>query len=261
MVSLKFYQEDCLNVLPELRDVNLIITDPPYNIGWKYSSKVNDRKKDYHSWCLEWAELCFRSLDNNGILCVINYPENNNILYTDLIRKGYNFVQQLIWKYPTNVGQSKKKYTRSYRTILIFSKTKDYKFNSRKQQYKNPTDKRIKERIAQGHLPTHYDVFDINMCKNVSKDKKNNGINQLPRELVKLLIKSYSNPKDIVLDPFVGNGTVMNIAEELDRVGYGIDINDYNKPEVNSCLPLTQNSKDDGIPPTNELVGILPKIL
>ena len=65
------------------------------------------------------------------------------------------------------------------------------------------------------------------MCKNVSKDKKNNGINQLPRELVELLIKSYSNQKDIVLDPFVGNGTVMLIAEELNREGIGIDINTY----------------------------------
>ena len=224
---MKFYQEDCLNILPQLQNINLIVTDPPYNIGWNYSYKVNDRKKDYHSWCLKWAELCLKSLDSDGILCIINYPENNNILYADLIRKGYNFIQQLIWKYPTNVGQSKTKYTRSYRTILIFSKSKKYTFHPEKQQYKNPTDKRIKERIAQGHLPTHYDVFDINMCKNVSKDKKNNGINQLPRELVELLVKTYSNPKDIVLDPFVGNGTVMLIAEELDREGTGIDLNKY----------------------------------
>ena len=224
---MKFYQDDCLTVLPNLKDINLIVTDPPYNIGWKYSLKVNDRKKDYHTWCLEWAELCLRSLDKKGVLCIINYPENNNILYADLIRKGYNFVQQIIWKYPTNVGQSKRKYTRSHRTILIFSKSKDYTFHPAKQEYKNPTDKRIKERIKQGHLPTHYDVFDINMCKNVSKDKKNNGINQLPRKLVELLIKSYSNQKDTVLDPFVGNGTVMLIAEELNREGIGIDINKY----------------------------------
>lgn len=224
---MKFYQEDCLKVLPKIKDIDLIITDPPYNIRWNYSSQVNDRRKDYHKWCLEWAELCFKSLSDNGLFCIINYPENNNILYTNLIKKGYNFVQQLIWNYPTNIGQSKKKYTRSHRTILIFSKSKKYTFNPKKQKYKNPTDKRIKERIAQGNLPTHYDVFNINMCKNISKDKKNNGINQLPRKLIELLIKSYSNPKDTILDPFVGNGTVMLIAEELDREGIGIDLNKY----------------------------------
>jgi len=225
---MKFYQEDCLTILPKLQNVNLIVTDPPYNIGWKYSSKVNDRKKDYDVWCVEWAELCFKTLNDKGVLCIINYAENNNILFTRLIEKGYNFVQQLIWNYPTNVGHSKKKYTRSYRTILVFSKSKDYFFNPVKQPYKNPTDKRIKQRITDGNDGTnHYDVFTYNLCKNVSKDKKNNGINQLPRELVEMLINTYTEEFDTVLDPFVGNGTVINIAEELCRNSIGIDINTY----------------------------------
>lgn len=222
-----FIKGDCIKELPKLKDIDLIVTDPPYNIGWKYSSKVNDRKKDYHAWCLQWAELCIKSLKSTGILAIINYPENNNILYSNLVSLGYNFIQQLIWNYPTNVGHSKKRYTRSYRTILIFSKGKDYTFNPYKQQYKNPNDKRIKERIKQGRLPNHYDIFNINLCKNVSKDKNKNGINQLPKELVTMLIETYSKKADTVLDPFVGNGTVMNIANELNRQGIGIDINVY----------------------------------
>ena len=149
----KIYQGDCLDLLKEIKEktVDLIITDPPYNIGWKYSKEVDDNKKDYNIWCLEWAELCFKTLKDKGIFCIINYPENNNILFTNLIQKGYNFVQQLIWNYPTNIGHSKRKYTRSYRTIIIFSKSKDYNFNPEIQPYKNPTDKRIQERIKQGH--------------------------------------------------------------------------------------------------------------
>ena len=225
-----FHKGDCLEILPRINNVDLIVTDPPYNIGWKYSDKINDNKKDYDSWCVEWAELCFKTLNDKGVLCIINYPENNNILYTELIKRGYHFVQQLIWAYPTNVGHSKKKYTRTYRTILIFSKSKDYMFNPIKQPYKNPTDKRIKERIANGHKGTnHYDIFNINLCKNVSKSKKNNGINQLPNKLVDMLIKTFTEPLDTILDPFVGNGTVMDRAYELNRNGIGIDINEYQK--------------------------------
>lgn len=224
----RFIQGDCIKELPKIKGVDLIITDPPYNIGWKYSSKVNDRKENYNDWCVEWAELCFESLNNKGVFCIINYPENNNILFTRLVEKGYNFVQQLIWTYPTNVGHSKNKYTRSHRTILVFSKSKDYTFNPEIQPYKNPTDKRVKERIAKGHKgTTHYDVFTYNLCKNVSKDKKNNGINQLPRELVEMLINTYSKEFDTILDPFVGNGTVMDLSEEWCRNSIGIDINDY----------------------------------
>jgi DNA modification methylase len=232
----EFIQGDILETIPVIpknktsglyRDFDLILTDPPYNIGWKYSSKVNDNKKNYDEWCLEWAELCISNLSRKGVLAIINYPENNNKLYTDLIRKGYRFVQELVWEYPTNVGQSYKKYTRNFRTIIIFSKTGAYTFNPEKQEYKNPTDKRIKERIRDGFAPNHYATFNINMCKNVSKDKKNKGINQLPRELVEMLIKTYTNKGDTVLDPFVGNGTVMNIADELGRDAVGIDINKY----------------------------------
>ncbi len=229
MIQKRFIQGDCIEVMNSLnQSFDLILTDPPYNIGWKYSDKVNDNKKNYNGWCLEWAELAISKLNSNGVIAIINYPENNNILYTDLVRKGYNFVQELIWHYPTNVGHSKNKYTRNFRTIIIFSKSKEYIFTPIKQPYKNPTDKRIAKRISEGHTGTnHYTAFEINMCKNVSKDKKNNGINQLPRELVEILIKTFTQDKGIVCDPFVGNGTVMNIAYELGRNSFGIDINDY----------------------------------
>ena len=221
---------DILEVLKEIGEqFDLILTDPPYNIGWNYSNKVNDKKKDYHKWCEEWVESCLNHLVNNGVIGIINYPENNNILYNYLIsRKDLNFIQQIIWCYPTNVGHSKSKYTRSYRTILLFSKGKDYTFNPLKQPYKNPNDKRIKERISKGYEGTNlYDVWNINLCKNVSKDKKNNGINQLPRELCERLIKTFSNKEDVVLDPFSGNDTIPLIAEELNRISYAIDINKY----------------------------------
>ncbi len=223
-----FKQGDCIKILNKIKiNFELILTDPPYNIGWKYSDKVNDRKKNYNEWCLEWAELCINKLTDKGVLAIINYPENNNILYTDLVRRGYNFIQELIWEYPTNVGQSAKRYTRNFRTIIIFSKSKKYTFNPEKQEYKNPTDIRIKRRIKKGFAPNHYATFEINMCKNVSKYKKNNGINQLPKGLVEMLIKTYTNERDCVLDPFVGNGTVCDISEELNRDSIGIDINNY----------------------------------
>jgi len=232
---------DCIDELPKIKGVDLIVTDPPYNIGWKYSDKTNDNKKDYHNWCIKWAELCFETLNKNGVFCIINYPENNNILFSELVKRGYNFIQQLIWCYPTNVGHSKTKYTRSHRTILIFSKNTQYTFNPEKQPYKNPTDKRIRERIKNGHSGTnHYDIFQINLCKNVSKLKKNNGINQLPSELVDMLIKTYSNKDDLVLDPFVGNGTVIDRAFILGRRSIGIDINEYGSNQTQGVLTDTR---------------------
>ncbi len=231
----KIHQGDCMDLIKEIKDnsINLVVTDPPYNIGWKYKA-YNDNRKDYIEWCIKWCIEIIPKLKSNGIICLINYPENNNLIYQRLLN-FFKFVQQLVWCYNTNIGHSKRKYTRSYRTILVLSKGDNYTFNPILQEYKNPTDPRIKERISNGSKGvTHYDVLNINLCKNVSKSKKNNGINQLPDKLVNFLIKSYSNKGDLILDPFVGNGTVFNQSIYLKRNSIGIDINKYQEVSVNS---------------------------
>ena len=53
------YCGDNLAVLPTLPDasVDAVVTDPPYNVGLKYTTH-NDQKADYEEWCRDWfAEL------------------------------------------------------------------------------------------------------------------------------------------------------------------------------------------------------------
>lgn len=224
----RFLQGDSLEVMPTLGiPINLILTDPPYNIGWKYGPSFVDKIDDYEGWSRRWVDIAIDTLDDNGVIAIINYPEANNDLYTYMMQKGLVFINQLIWNYNTNIGHSKRRYTRSYRTILCFAKGKDYVFNPEKGEYKNPNDKRIQKQIAEGKAPNHYDVVYADLCKNVSRNKKKVGINQLPDKLVTFLINSFTNAGDTVLDPFVGNGTVARVASEIGRIGYGIDLHDY----------------------------------
>jgi len=48
----KLYHGDCLEIMPHLEPVDLIITDPPYNVGIKYGDNTNDSKTrgEYISW-------------------------------------------------------------------------------------------------------------------------------------------------------------------------------------------------------------------
>ena len=67
---------DCLEILKTIPDqsVNLVLTDPPYNIGVK--SKRNGRKiteqwdkiDGYIDWCVSWLLECQRVLKPNGVL-------------------------------------------------------------------------------------------------------------------------------------------------------------------------------------------------
>jgi hypothetical protein len=45
-----------------------------------------------------------------------------------------------------------------------------------------------------------------------------------PRALVEFFLKAFSDPGDIVFDPFLGSGTTMAAAHLLGRVGFGIEI-------------------------------------
>ena len=51
---------------------------------------------------------------------------------------------------------------------------------------------------------------------------------------MEILIRTYTKEDDIICDPFVGNGTIINAAEELNRNSIGIDINNYNEKKISN---------------------------
>ena len=155
-----------LNYLPK-KSINLVITDPPYNRNLNYGDTYNDNKKwpEYYEWYKSWLRLIPPILSENGSFYLINYPEINArvlpYIEDELHLKLRNWI---VWHYPTNIGHSPKKFTRSHRSILFFTKGDNYIFNSDAiiQPYKNPDVKKIKERIKLGHKGrSSYDKLNI----------------------------------------------------------------------------------------------------
>ena len=117
----------CGEVTERLKDiesesVDLIVTDPPYNIGWKYAGRVDDRRKDYDTWVAEWIEECFRVLKPTGSLYVIAYQETLAKYYWEPCMKHGHFRRWLTWPYKMNFGHTLKNYVQAQRGILYFSK-------------------------------------------------------------------------------------------------------------------------------------------
>lgn len=54
------YNADCREILPYLPKVDLVLTDPPYNVGMEYCD--GDMRKDYKAWCEEWFSQLPRPL-------------------------------------------------------------------------------------------------------------------------------------------------------------------------------------------------------
>ena len=204
--------EDALKILKLIPNnfVNLIVTDPPYNIGLDYGV-VKDRmkKKEYFEWCKEWLREFARILKSSGALYLISYPEINAYLMPFIDNElKLRFRRWLTWHYPTNIGHSSRNFTRSQRSILFYTKSDEYIFHKQYiiQHYKNPEVKKIQERLKRGFTGRGsydllrftdiielnkkingeniikfldfiqkseglIDVLDFNLLKNVSKDR------------------------------------------------------------------------------------------
>jgi len=249
------FNADCLNILEQFPNnkIRLIVTDPPYNIGLKYNGyKDNKKWVDYYRELKEKLKKMYNILTDDGSLYLINYPEVNAKILPMLEDIGYKFKRWLTWHYPSNIGHSKKNFTRSQRSIIFCTKTKNNLFNKDNiaQPYKNPNVDKIKKLIEKGQtgrtpydtlnmqdlFEIHYenlpDVLYFNLLKNVSKDRagsmkksaKDHHPCQLPPSLLKVFIKASSNKGDFVLDPFAGTFTTSYAAKQLGRKSIGIEI-------------------------------------
>lgn len=210
---IKIFNEDCLTLMQSQDFLNLIkdrkvciITDPPFNIGYHYNKyKDNLDEEEYYEFLDEVFTLY------NFPFVVIHYPE---CLYKISFQTGKFPSKVVSWVYNSNTAKQ-------HRDIAFFGIKPD--FRKVKQPYKNPNDKRIKERLAKGIQGGRlYDWWNINQVKNVSKKEINHPC-VMPLEVMKNIIGIL--PKDyVIFDPFMGSGTTGVACKELGRNFIGCEI-------------------------------------
>lgn len=218
----KVYNKDVIKTLQELPDnsLDMIYGDPDYNVGINYSGKNFTTKwNDYIDWYIKLTKESMRVLKPTGNLFMINYPKQNAYLRVKYLDGVAYAVNDYVWIYNTNVGHSKSKFTTAHRSILHATKSKNNHFYKENviQPYKNPEDKRIKQRIAQGHkgrMPYSWFYFDL--VKNVSKDKTFHAC-QIPLQMTEMLIKSCTMENDNVFILFGGSGSEIILTKNINR--------------------------------------------
>ncbi len=218
----KVFNNDVLEILKQLPDnsIDVVYGDPDYNVGINYAGKHYTQKwNDYIDWYIQLAKESMRVLKSTGNLFMINYPKQNAYLRVRYLDENAYDVQDYVWVYNTNIGQSPRHFTTAHRSILHATKSKDNHFykDNVAVPYQNPTDKRIKKRIAEGHtgrMPYSWFYFDL--VKNVSKDKTFHSC-QIPLKLVEMLIKASTMENDDVFILFGGSGSEIILCKNLKR--------------------------------------------
>lgn len=198
------YNNDFRDIIEHL-EFDYIITDPPYNVGYDYPDYKDSMSSENYIQMLSHL--------NKYKVAMVHYAED----FCGDVGEAMGRPQRCVsWCYSSNLP-------RQSRMIAWFGCKPD--FNKVKQPYKNPNDKRIKALVAGGSLGGRmYDWWsDIQLVKNVSKDKCKSFTNQMPIELLERIILMTTNPGDTILDPFFGSGSLYFACKNTGRKCIGIE--------------------------------------
>ena len=194
-----------LETILDILEFDYIITDPPYNVGYKYPDFVDKMSSD------DYIEMLSRLQPYKSVL--IHYPEEFCGDVGEALGKPNKCV---FWCYSSNLP-------RQSRMIAWYGCNPD--FSRVRQPYKDLKDKRIQKLIAQGSTGAKlYDWWsDIQLVKRHTKQKESSFTNQIPIQLLERILLITTNPGDIVVDPFFGSGSLYFACKKTGRRCIGIE--------------------------------------
>lgn len=218
---------DCLTVLPTLarESIDLIVADPPYNIGFDYGygSKA-DRRKDYDIWCERWIGWCYRALRPGGSFWIISGQEHGADIDLAMQRAGLIIRNRITWHETFGV-YCHNKFGRTSRPIYYAVKGRGFTFNREAVTVPSARQEKYGDRRAAPGGKIMGDVWTISRVCGTFKERVDGVPTQLPEELVRRIVGVSSNPGDTVLDPFAGSGTIPAVAADMGRKAVGIELN------------------------------------
>ncbi|NBT35563.1 MAG: site-specific DNA-methyltransferase [Betaproteobacteria bacterium] len=220
---------DCVDALGQFdsESVDLIVADPPYNIGVDYGNgKKADRRQDYDVWCETWINLCYLVLKPSGSIWVISGQEHGADIDHALQHCGFNVRNRITWHESFGV-YCHNKFGRTSRPIYYATKSKrGFTFNREAVMVPSLRASKYKDRRAQANgLKIMGDVWQIPRVCGTFSERIKGFPTQLPVELVSRIVAVSSSPGDTILDPFAGSGTTLVAAVGMGRNAVGIELN------------------------------------
>lgn len=232
----KVYCMDNLELLKQLDNncIDLIYCDVLYGTGrnFKDYKDIKANKYEVFAFYEERFKEMYRVLKNTGILyiqCDQNINHWIRILLDDIF--GYNnFQREIVWCY-TSGGTSKTDFPKKHDYIIKYTKSKKYIYNPILKPYSEKTLSRGLTKCKGNYELNNNGTpivdwwSDITPLLSPTCYERVGYATQKPKELLERIIKTSSNPNDVVADFFCGSGTTLVVAKELGRQYIGCDTN------------------------------------
>ncbi len=266
---LQLYNGDALEVLKQLQDdtIDLIVTSPPYA-----DSRVNTyggiKPDHYKEWFLPICDELLRVLKPTGTFIlnikekVVDGERHTYVIETilEMRKRGWLWTEEFIWHkkncYP---GKWPNRFRDAWERLLQFNKNRFFKMYQ--DEVKVPigewsknrlinlseTDKiRDASKVGSGFGKNISNwigketVYPTNVLHLATECSNKNHSAAFPVSLPEWFIKLFTRADDIVLDPFMGSGTTIRVAVNLNRKAIGIDVNPDYYAMVKNAFSQTQ---------------------
>lgn len=252
-VQAQFYLGDCKEELKKLpsNSIDLIFTSPPYADS-RQTTYGGIKPDEYVEWFLPISQELLRVLKPTGTF-VLNIKEKvvNGERHTYVIelilalrKQGWLWTEEFIWhKKNSYPGKWPNRFRDSWERLLQFNKTR--KFNMYQETVMVPmgdwAEKRLKNlsntdkqrdpsKVGSGfgknisNWVGREKAYPTNVLHLATETRNKNHSAVFPEDLPEWFINLFTKTEDTVLDPFMGSGTTIRVAQRMGRNAIGIEI-------------------------------------
>ena len=224
--------------------VDLVLTDPPYNLNKDFGNESDKLSlEEFLDTSRERITLCRDLLSPYGSLIWFGIHKYIGFLETIMYEVGLYYRRMNIWYYENGFSRAKTAPMAQYEPFLWFSKSdKKWTYNADDVRVPYKSTERLKNPIyyknskgerkewkpnPKGALRGDIWAYPTLAGKRFEHEKTPHPT-QKPEALILEIIKAYC-PKNkdgkyegVILDPFLGSGTLAVCCEKLNREGHNI---------------------------------------
>ena len=292
----------------DARQVAVAITSPPYATQREYDPSSGFRPippEEYVAWYADVAANVAAMLapDGSYFLNIKEHADDGerSLYVKDLVlahrrQWGWRFVDEFCWRKTDNgvPGGWNNRFKNAWEPVFHFCREQQIKFRPRRVGHEsadcfdyspaNPKSSSGSGLLGtgpRGSAAANAEASDgagryigvarpSNVIEVKSESSQGSHSAPYPRALVEFFLLAFSDPGDLIFDPFMGSGTTMAAAHLLDRVGCGCELSPaycdvilYRMMNLTGTMPFLADT-GDGLPAVAAARGIsteqLPEI-
>ena len=240
----QIYNMDCLEGLKLLPNdsVDLIVTDPPYNLNKDFKND-NLSERDFIDFLTPIFDEMARVIKpKHSVIIFFDSGQKLPLFWKCLFKSKLNFQKGCNFYKPNDCSMPHNRILRTSEVFYVCSKTPELNHDG---------EKYIHDCLVGNH--TKKESWYHPTAKNIN--------------VIRECVLSHSCKGDVVLDPFMGSGTLALACYQTGRryLGFEIDSNyveiAQNRLSQKVLFPLAEQQEGGAIPPKDKSLGILANFL